>query len=75
MERDGELVPDNIEDIIGLLTRKWGTDRIEDIADRKKIDEFYRASNAREIERDGTGLGLSIAKQVLKRHNGRIWNS
>ncbi len=37
------------------------------------FDEFYRASNAKEVERDGTGLGLSIAKQVVQRHNGKIW--
>lgn len=39
----------------------------------KVFDEFYRASNARQVEREGTGLGLSIAKQVIERHNGRIW--
>ncbi|MHC4264644.1 MAG: sensor histidine kinase [Planctomycetota bacterium] len=36
------------------------------------FDEFYRASNARKIERDGTGLGLSIVKQIIERHNGKI---
>jgi len=37
------------------------------------FDEFYRASNAKEVERDGTGLGLSIAKQVVGMHNGKIY--
>jgi signal transduction histidine kinase len=39
----------------------------------KVFDEFYRASNARKVERDGTGLGLSIAKQTIERHRGKIW--
>jgi len=36
------------------------------------FDEFFRASNAREREKDGTGLGLSIVKQIVERHNGEI---
>ncbi len=39
----------------------------------KIFEEFYRASNAKEVERDGTGLGLSIAKHVIEIHNGKIW--
>ncbi|MFQ6034291.1 MAG: sensor histidine kinase [Sedimentisphaerales bacterium] len=39
----------------------------------KVFDEFFRASNARKVERDGTGLGLSIAKQIIQRHGGKIW--
>ncbi len=37
------------------------------------FDEFYRAKNARQVERDGTGLGLSIVRQIIERHGGQIW--
>ena len=37
------------------------------------FEEFYRAANARSVERDGTGLGLSIVKQVAESHSGRAW--
>ncbi|MFQ6034368.1 MAG: sensor histidine kinase [Sedimentisphaerales bacterium] len=34
--------------------------------------EFYRATNARRVERDGTGLGLSIVKYIVETHGGQI---
>lgn len=37
------------------------------------FEEFFRASNARAVEKNGTGLGLSIAKQVVDMHKGKIW--
>lgn len=39
----------------------------------KIFEEFFRASNAKDIEKDGTGLGLSIVKQVVDLHHGRVW--
>jgi signal transduction histidine kinase len=36
------------------------------------FDEFYRATNARDVERDGTGLGLSIVRLIVQRHGGQI---
>jgi signal transduction histidine kinase len=36
------------------------------------FDEFYRASNAREVSAEGTGLGLAIVKAVAEQHGGRV---
>ncbi len=38
----------------------------------KIFDEFYRAANAKKLEKDGTGLGLSIVKHIVERHGGQI---
>lgn len=68
---------------VGINVRDMGDSVLIEIADNgigipkdeipRIFEEFYRASNAIEIEHDGTGLGLSIAKQVVERHNGKIW--
>ncbi|MBM3288409.1 MAG: HAMP domain-containing histidine kinase [Candidatus Eisenbacteria bacterium] len=34
--------------------------------------EYYRAPNAREIERHGTGLGLALVQKLLRKYMGRI---
>lgn len=36
------------------------------------FDEFYRASNARDLEDRGTGLGLAIVKDLVQRYGGQI---
>ena len=36
------------------------------------FEEFYRAKNARMLEREGTGLGLSIVKRIVERYDGKI---
>jgi len=36
------------------------------------FEEFYRASNARQMEPDGDGLGLSLVKRVVEMHAGTI---
>ena len=36
------------------------------------FEEFYRAPNARAVEKDGTGLGLAIVRQVIDEHGGQV---
>ncbi len=36
------------------------------------FEEFFRAANAKAVEREGTGLGLSIVKSLVERYDGRI---
>ncbi len=42
-------------------------------ADQDRLfQEFYRASNAREMTAEGTGLGLVLVQQTVDRHDGTL---
>ena len=42
--------------------------------DKKRIfRHFFRASNARLMDTEGLGLGLYTARNIIKRHGGKLW--
>ena len=45
-----------------------------DPEDQEKLfTPFYRSSTAIKSENGGTGLGLSISKEIIDKHQGKIW--
>ncbi len=67
---------------IGLRLHKEGNTLLLEVEDNgigiapadipKVFDEFYRAENAKAIERDGTGLGLPIVKKLVEKYGGEV---
>ncbi len=37
------------------------------------FNKFYQSKNQNTIKPEGSGLGLAISKQIIEKHNGKIW--
>ena len=37
------------------------------------FDKFYQSQHQNTIKPQGSGLGLAITKQIIEKHNGKIW--
>ncbi|MCR4284176.1 MAG: ATP-binding protein [Parcubacteria group bacterium] len=61
-----------IEDDIEVKIKDTGIG-IPDTEKDSMFKRFFRGSNARQKHTDGSGLGLYIAKNIVEKHNGRIW--
>lgn len=60
------------DDILEVCVKDTGIGIAEE-DQRGLFRDFFRAANARMLEKDGTGLGLSIVKHIIESHNGKIW--
>lgn len=66
-----EVLLEQMEQEAHLVVRDTGIG-IPAEAQPHLFEEFFRAENAKAIEREGTGLGLSIVKSLVDRYGGRI---
>jgi signal transduction histidine kinase len=45
--------------------------------DKKELpllfSRFYRSDDARKIDTEGMGIGLFVSKEIIGKHNGKIW--
>ncbi|MEK7609514.1 MAG: ATP-binding protein [Patescibacteria group bacterium] len=37
------------------------------------FSKFYRSKEARQVDTEGMGIGLYVSKEIISRHNGKIW--
>lgn len=60
------------QNVAQLSVRDYGKGIARDQLDHI-FETFYRTPDAQSSSKRGLGLGLSIAKDIVERHNGRIW--
>jgi len=64
LKEKNNVVEVSIKDV-GVGISKEGKDKI--------FEKFYRDIEAEKKEISGTGIGLFTAKQIVDKHNGKIW--
>lgn len=69
-EVDVELLVDEDSAIVSVRDYGIGMDS-EELT--KIFDRFYRVSGEDEVTFPGFGIGLYIVKDIMDRHNGKIW--
>ncbi len=55
-----------------IQVKDYGKGISKDLQERI-FDTFYRTPDAQTSSKRGLGLGLAIAKDIVERHNGRVW--
>ncbi|NOZ60416.1 MAG: cell wall metabolism sensor histidine kinase WalK [Calditrichaeota bacterium] len=69
---------------ITISIEETGNEQIISVADQgygiseqdldRIFDKFYRATGSAEVQEEkGSGLGLALVKEIIHRHNGRVW--
>ncbi len=67
---DNYPVPGGMLETAENLAKDYGIPREEQDG---LFERFYRGSAAEHLRIRGTGLGLALCKEIITRHNGRIW--
>ncbi|PIR58022.1 MAG: hypothetical protein COU71_00845 [Parcubacteria group bacterium CG10_big_fil_rev_8_21_14_0_10_38_31] len=62
----------NVKDNLDIKIKDTGMGILATEKDNM-FKRFFRGSNAKKKNTDGSGLGLYIAKNIVEKHNGRIW--
>ncbi len=67
-----KIEAERIKDLIEIRIKDEGIG-IPETEQANMFTRFFRGSNAKQKHTDGSGLGLYIAKNIIEKHDGRIW--